>query len=87
MRLIEILVEILVLVLPICYVVAWVFAMQIITETAKAKGYSNITGKLWFIGFFGLIVTPAVIVSALPDKNVARALGAPAAAEDELPAI
>ena len=87
MRLIEILTVILVLALPICYLVAWVLAMQIVTETAKAKGYSDITGKLWFIGLFGLIVTPAIIVSALPDKNVARVLGAPEAAEDELPEI
>ena len=87
MRLIENLILVLILVLPICYLVAWVLAMQIVTETARSKGYQDMTGKLWFIGFFGLIVTPAVIVSALPDKNVARALGAPEAAEDELPAI
>ena len=79
--------DVLILALLICYVVAWVLAMQIVTETARSKGYGDITGKLWFIGFFGLIVTPAVIVAALPDKNVARALGAPEAAEDELPEI
>ena len=76
--------EILILALLICYVVAWVFAMQIVTETAKAKGYSDITGKLWFIGLFGLPVTPAIIVSALPDKAGAVGSGSYNKVQDEI---
>lgn len=75
------------LVLLICYFIAWWMGMQLIADAAKRKGYGDITGKLWFIGFFGLIVTPAVIVAALPDRNATGAADTPASVEDELPAI
>ncbi|WP_321972889.1 SHOCT domain-containing protein [Paratractidigestivibacter sp.] len=61
--------EWIVLALLVCYIVAWVMAMQLIAKVAEHKGYRDITGKLWFIGFFGFAFTPAVIVSALPDKG------------------
>ncbi len=73
--------------LLICYIVAWVMAMQLIAQAAREKGYGDITGKLWFIGFFGMIFTPAVIVSALPAKGAGPALAAAKAADDELPEI
>lgn len=50
------------------YLIAWILTMQIVTKAAREKGY-QITGRLWFIGFFGLIFTPAIIVAALPDKK------------------
>lgn len=79
--------EFIIFALLICYIVAWVMAMQLIAQAAREKGYGDITGKLWFIGFFGMIFTPAVIVSALPAKGEAPALAAAKAAEDELPEI
>lgn len=54
----------------ICYLVAWYFSMQIVTKAAAEKGYADLNGKLWFIGLFGLIFTPGIIVAALPDKKV-----------------
>ena len=56
--------------IPICYLIAWVLAMGIVTKAAKDKGYDDLDGKLCFIGLFGFIFTPAVIVSALPDRNL-----------------
>lgn len=56
--------------IPICYLVAWVLTMQIVTKAAKEKGYDDLGGRLWFIGLFGLIFTPAIIVSSLPDKKL-----------------
>lgn len=60
----------LLLVIPICYLVAWVLAMGIVTKAAKEKGYDDLNGKLWFIGLFGFVFTPAIIVSALPDRKL-----------------
>ena len=74
-------------VLLVCYFIAWYMGMQLIADAAERKGYGDITGKLWFIGFFGLIVAPAVIVAALPDKNAARAVEDPKAIEDEPPEV
>lgn len=74
----------------LCYIIAWVLAMQLITQTAKEKGYSNLSGKLWFIGLFGLIFTPAIIVSALPDQIVQKGIieGSDSTnVDDELPSI
>ena len=58
------------LVLAICYLMAWAFTMQIVTKAAREKGYDDLGGKLWFIGLFGLVFTPAIIVSSLPDKKL-----------------
>lgn len=57
------------LALLVCYIVAWVFTMQIVTKIAADKGCPELSSKLWFIGFFGLIFTPAIIVAALPKKT------------------
>ncbi len=54
----------------ICYLVAWVLTMGIVTKAAKEKGYDDLGGKLWFIGLFGLVFTPAIIVAALPDRRM-----------------
>ena len=70
------------LALLICYLAAWALTMGIVTQAAREKGYGNITGKLWFIGLFGLIFTPPIIVAALPDKSSAGAT-----VEDELPEV
>lgn len=51
------------------YLAAWAASMMIITDIADKKGHGDIKGQLWFIGLFGLIVTPALIVIALPDKS------------------
>ncbi len=79
--------SVLTIVLFIFYLVAWVMAMQLITKAAQQKGYNDINGKLWFIGLFGLIVTPAIIVAALPDKNVPSKSLEQKLAEEELPEI
>lgn len=71
-------------ILCICILIAWVWAMRLVSEAAIAKGYGDIIRKLWFIGLFGLIVTPAIIVAALPDRSE----DAPnTIVEDELPTI
>lgn len=75
--------------LMVAYIVSWVLTMGIVTMAAKEKGYDNLGGKLWFIGLFGLVFTPAIIVSALPDKTV-RSISEQHAskdntADDELP--
>ena len=80
--------SLIVLIILGCYVVAWVFAMQIATTAAKEKGYGNLAGKLWFIGLFGFIVTPCVLVAALPDKKLQSvAADKNTRAQDELPPI
>lgn len=78
----------------VAYLVAWVFTMQLVTMAAKEKGYDNLGGKLWFIGFCGLIFTPPIIVAALPDKKAQSRLvdsttaGNPQGSlEDELPEL
>lgn len=84
-------VSFLLFIVPICYLVAWVLAMEIVTKAAKEKGYDNLNGKLWFIGLFGFVFTPAIIVSALPDRKLQPATDADAGnsqsstASDELP--
>ncbi len=79
--------SVLTIVLFICYLVAWVMAMQLITKAAQQKGYNDINGKLWFIGLFGLIVTPAIIVAALPDKNAPSKSVEQKPVKEELPEI
>lgn len=79
--------EFLFLILLVCYIAAWYLGMQIVADAARRKGYADITGKLWFIGFFGLIVTPAVIVAALPDKSAAPGDRAPEDVAGELPEL
>lgn len=54
----------------ICYLVAWVLTMGIVTKAAKEKGYDDIAWKLWFIGLFALIFTAPIVVAALPDKRL-----------------
>lgn len=68
--------------------------MDIVTKAAKEKGYDNLGGKLWFIGLFGFVFTPAIIVAALPDKRVQAGLvdstvagTSQAPLEDELPEL
>lgn len=78
---------ILFLALFICHVIAWVLTMTIVTQAAKDKGYTHLDGRLWFIGFFGLIVTPGIIVAALPDKTSEKHLVEEASLNDELPAL
>lgn len=75
----------------ICYFVSWVLAMGIVTKAAKEKGYDDLGGKLWFIGLFGFVFTPAIIVAALPDRKLQAAsaadtgAGQTATVSDELP--
>ena len=75
----------------ITYIIAWVLTMQIVTKAAKEKGYDNLSGKLWFIGLFGLIFTPPIIVAALPDKKLQSSSDSSTSAQvaldsiDELP--
>ena len=74
----------------ICYLVAWFLTMIIVTKAAREKGYDDIGGKLWFIGLFGFVFTPAIIVAALPDKRLQDATissvgNAAASHTDELP--
>lgn len=78
---------ILFLALIVCYLIAWVLTMTIVTQAAKDKGYAHLNGKLWFIGFFGLIFTPGIIVAALPDKASGSRQSRPASINDELPAL
>lgn len=81
----------LLIVIPICYFVAWILTMGIVTKAAKEKGYDDLSGKLWFIGLFGFVFTPAIIVSALPDKRLQDPFGQSAVSDqntedfDELP--
>ena len=78
----------------VCYILAWVVSMGIVTKAAKEKGYGDLGAKLWFIGLFGVIFTPAIIVAALPDK-VGRSVTAQGAqsssatkdVDDELPEL
>jgi hypothetical protein len=58
--------------LGVLYLVAWFFTMQITTRIATDKGYGKLYWKLWFIGLFGFIFTPAIIAAALPDKNASK---------------
>ncbi|MBQ6523252.1 MAG: hypothetical protein IJI12_01180 [Atopobiaceae bacterium] len=75
----------------ITYIIAWVLTMQIVTKAAKEKGYDDLGGKLWFIGLFGLIFTPPIIVAALPDKRLQDSSAAATSSQiapatvDELP--
>lgn len=64
------LIQVIVLVVAILYLVAWIMTMIIVTRAAREKGYNNLTGKLWFIGLFAMVFTPAIIVAALPDKKL-----------------
>ena len=75
-------------ILFICYLVAWALSMSIVTGAAREKGYTDLNGKLWFIGFFGLMFTPPIIVAALPDKRLqdAQVDGEPDP-RDELPSL
>ena len=71
----------------VCVLVAYLLAMELITNIAEEKGY-HISGRLWFIGLFGLIVTPAIIVAALPNKKQnASSNKNSKSVEEELPAI
>ncbi len=53
----------------IIYLIVWGVAMSYISKAAKAKGWDDIVGGLWAVGFFLLPLTAAVIVIALPDKS------------------
>lgn len=75
------------LALSICYIAAWILTMTIVTQAAKDKGYAHLNGKLWFIGFFGLIFTPGIIVAALPDKAGEKRRPDVPSIDDELPAL
>ena len=81
--------ESLIILIPtICYIAAWVLTMQIVDSAAKEKGYGDLSGKLWFIGFFGFIFTPAIIVASLPDKKPRRAqVENITNVDDELPSL
>lgn len=74
----------------ICYIAAWVLAMTIITKAAREKGYTELDGKLWFIGLFSTPVCPAVIVAALPDKRLLQNISSEsktASIDSELPKL
>ena len=77
---------VLVIVLIVCvlYLTAWVMTMLLVTKAARDKGY-HIDGQLWFIGLFGLIFTPGIIVAALPDRR--DAFERADSSRDELPSI
>ena len=75
------------LTLFICYVIAWVLTMTIVTQAEKDNGYTHLDGRLWFIGFFGFIITPGIIVAALPNKTSEKHLVEEASLNDELPAL
>lgn len=57
------------LILLCLYLAAFIVSMLIVVKAARDKGYTDLSGRLWFIGLFGLIFTPAIIVAALPDKT------------------
>lgn len=81
---------IIIIILLMLYYVAWFLTMQIVTKAAEEKGYPDITGMLWFIGFFGLIFTPGIIVAALPDKRLQQSFSTEAKAaaiDSELPSL
>ena len=76
------------IIVVICVIIAWFMAMFIITDIAEEKGYEYLKKFLWFIGLFGLIFTPAIIVAALPDKKQnASSNKTSKSVEEELPAI
>ena len=80
--------DIIIIILLILYLVAWFLTMLIVTKAAKEKGYPEITDMLWFIGLFGLIFTPGIIVAALPDKRLQQTVTSrDKTAVDELPSI
>lgn len=81
---------IMIIILLILYLGAWFWSMQIVTKAAEEKGYPDIKGKLWFIGLFGLIFTPGIIVAALPDKRLQQSVSTEAKAaaiDSELPSL
>ena len=69
------------LIVAFLYLAAWVVTMLIVTDIAREKGYYDMSGKLWFIGLFGFIVTPCVLVAALPDKKLRENSSAPKSSE------
>lgn len=64
----KIIIVVITVALFVLYWIAYYFTMQIVLEAANAKGYAHLENKLIFIGIVGLIVTPALLVAALPDK-------------------
>ena len=86
MRYLGIWILVIAVIVAIVRLVAWEKAMQLVEKAARDKGYGEYVSDLRFIGWHNF-VAPAAIVSALPDKNAARAVNAPAAVEDELPEI
>jgi hypothetical protein len=57
------------LAIAVCYILAWVWTTQIVIKAAHDKGHDDLDGKLWFIGLFSGVFTPAIVVAALPDKK------------------
>ena len=68
------------IILFICYLIAWAMTMMLASRAAEAKGYDDIEARLWFIGLFALPFTPCLIVAALPDRSEQNN-------ESDLPAI
>lgn len=72
--------------LLIFYLIATIASLVIVIKAAEDKGYGRLKGWLIFIGLFGLIFTPWLIVAALPDKKAQESTSV-SSTEEELPSI
>lgn len=71
----------------VLYFLAWLVAMDAISDIARAKG-SNSNGLLWFIGFILTPILAALIVIATPDKSTKEnSANVTPSIESELPSI
>ena len=51
-------------------IVAWLTAISMFIDAAKAKGYTmSETKYMWFVGIFLTPITAGLYVAALPDKS------------------
>lgn len=57
------------LVLGICFIVAYFMTISSLVKTARAKGCPFGSGKLWFIGIFTTPIVLGVLVAAQPDRG------------------
>ena len=54
--------------IPVAVLVAFCFAIQMMIDAAKAKGYAmDKTGLIWFVGIFATPIVVGLYVNALPD--------------------
>lgn len=78
------------IVVGIAVLIAWLLAISMFIDAAKAKGYPmTSTGLLWFVGIFATPLAVGLYVAALPDKRRIRINETPFEDSDdeELPAI